>query len=116
MPTQRLSGRYKGRCRAVVHAGLVYTVATDTTSADNMTEQTRNTLRALETNLVDAGSSKQSLLQVTIYLSNIALKPEMDAVWCDWIGAEENWPQRACVAVELAGNDMIEIVATAALD
>ncbi len=115
MPTQRLSGKHKGRCRAVAQAGLVYTVATDTTSADSIADQTRNTLRALETNLVDAGSSKQALLQVTIYLSDITMKADMDAVWCDWIGAEENWPQRACIGVDLAGNDMIEIVATAAL-
>lgn len=115
MSTARLSGRYRGRCRAVVHGGLVYTVSTDTTAADNIADQTRNALRALETNLDDAGSSKQALLQVTIYLSNIAMKPEMDEVWCEWICTEENWPQRACVGVDLAGDDMIEIVATAAL-
>lgn len=116
MSIKRISGKNKGRCRAVVHAGLVYTVATDTTSADNITDQTRQTLKALENNLVDAGSSKYALLQVTVYLRDMTMKADMDAVWRDWIGGEENWPQRACVGVDLAGDDMIEIVATAALN
>ena len=72
-------------------------------------------LYALEKNLIDAGSGKSGLLQVTVYLTDMSMKAEMDAVWCDWIGDEGNWPQRACVGVDLAGDDLIEIVATAAL-
>ena len=40
-------------------------------------------------------------------------KEQMDQVWCEWIGPKENWPQRACVGADLAGNDLIEIVVTA---
>lgn len=115
MTVKRISGKYKGRCRAVVNGGLVYAVATDTTSASSVADQTRLTLIALEKILIDAGSSKSGLLQVTIYLKDMSMKPEMDAVWCDWIGDEGNWPQRACVGADLAGDDLIEIVAIAAL-
>ena len=113
MTITRIAGTARGRSRAVVHNGLVYAVATDTTGAADISGQTRQTLMALDKALADAGSNKTRLLQATVYLRDMATKPEMDAVWCDWIGARENWPQRACVGADLAGEDLIEIVVTA---
>jgi enamine deaminase RidA (YjgF/YER057c/UK114 family) len=106
------SGR-RGRCGAVAHNGLVYAVATDTSSAQGIAEQTRRALAELDRTLTAAGSGKPGLLQATVYLNDIADKAEMDEVWCDWIGVEANWPQRACIGVDLAGNDLIEIVVVA---
>lgn len=103
----------KGRCNAVVSAGLVYAVATDPVCADGIIEQTRNTLHELDRVLTTAGSGKAGLVQATVYLSDISKKPAMDSVWIDWIGPEENWPQRACVGVELDAGYLIEIVVTA---
>lgn len=114
MTIKRVSGKYRGRCRAVAHSGLVYAVATDTTSAAGIAEQTKRTLETLEQNLIDAGSGKDRLLQATIYLQDMSMKVEMDAVWCDWIGSKDNWPQRACVGADLASDDLVEIVVTAA--
>jgi len=111
----RLAGKNKGRSRATIHGGLVYAVATDTTSSETITDQTRQTVETLEGILQEAGSGKNRLLQATVYLRDMSMKAEMDAVWCDWIGSEENWPQRACVGTDLAGNDLVEIVVTAAL-
>ncbi len=102
-----------GRCRTVSHAGLVYAVATDPHQAADLTTQTRNTLTALEDLLTDAGSGRAGLLQATVYLTDITAKPAMDEVWRDWIGPETNWPQRACVGVDLAEGDLIEVVVTA---
>ncbi len=116
MTIKRFAGIYRGRNRAVAHNGYVYTVATDPTAADNITEQTRRTLAVIETNLNEAGSDKTRILQATIYLTDISAKAAMDAVWCDWIGPDQaNWPQRACVGTALADDHMIEIVVTAAL-
>ncbi len=103
----------KGRCSAVVSDGLVYAVATDPHCAAGIAGQTRNTLAELDDVLARAGSGKAGLVQATVYLSNIAEKSVMDAVWCDWIGPEDNWPQRACVGVELDAAYLIEIVVTA---
>lgn len=113
MTIERFHGQAQGRCRAVRHNGLVHAVATDTDNSATLAEQTRRTLEILEQNLVDAGSGKTGLLQATVYLADMAGKAEMDAVWCDWIGPAENWPQRACVGADLAGNDLVEIVVTA---
>jgi len=115
MTITRIHGSSRGRCRAVTYNGLVYAVATDTSSSATVAEQTAKTLEALEANLVEAGSGKDRIVQATVYLRDMATKAEMDAVWCEWIGEESNWPQRACVGVDLAGNDLVEIVVTATL-
>ncbi len=115
MTIDRLHGSARGRCRAVVHNGIVYAVATDPTSAKGIGEQTRRTLAELDRHLADAGSGKHRLLQATVYLRDMSMKADMDAVWCEWIGKPENWPQRACVGADLAGGDLVEIVVTAAL-
>lgn len=112
---KRVPGGAQGRCAAVQAGGIVYAVATDPHGADDIAEQTRNTLQELDRVLAEAGSGKTGLLQATVYLSDIADKPRMDAVWCEWIGPEENWPQRACVGVQLAGRDLIEVVVTASV-
>ena len=104
----------RGRCAAVAHDGLVYAVATDTSSAPGIAEQTQRALANLEQTLDKAGSGKSGLLQATVYLNDIADKSEMDRVWCEWVGDADNWPQRACIGVDLAGNDLIEIVVIAA--
>lgn len=115
MTIKRLQGTARGRCRATVHGGLVYAVATDLDNAEGIAAQTRNTLAALDATLEEAGSDKTRILQATVYLRDMATKAAMDEVWCDWIGPEENWPQRACVGADLAGDDLVEIVVTAAL-
>jgi len=113
MSIQRFPGGAQGRCSAVAHGGYVYAVATDLSDADNIADQTRNTLAALDRTLAEAGSSKEGLLQATVYLTDMANKTAMDEVWCEWIGPVENWPQRACVGTDLAGTDLIEVVVTA---
>ena len=114
MTIERVAGVYQGRSRAVRHDGIVYAVATDQSNAEGIAEQTRRTLAALENSLRDAGSDKTRLLQATVYLADMSMKSEMDAVWCDWIGEQQNWPQRACVGTDLAGATLVEIVVTAA--
>ena len=110
---KRVPGGAKGRCAAVVSGGLAYAVATDPVCADGIAEQTRNTLEELDRVLSEAGSGKTGLIQATVYLSDISNKPEMDAVWCEWVGPEENWPQRACVGAQLEDGYLIEVVVTA---
>ena len=110
---RRLPGNNRGRAPAVVHNGLVYAVATDTSESTTIEAQTANTLATLDQLLQQAGSSKSAILQATVYLADMTDKPAMDAVWCDWIGEPDNWPQRACVGADLAGRDRVEIVLTA---
>ena len=111
MEITRLAGTAIGRNRAVAWRDLVFTVAT--ARGDSLRQQTEMALAQIERNLEELGSDKTMLLQATVYLADISAKPEMDAVWNAWIGPG-NWPQRACVGVALAGDDLVEIVVTAA--
>ena len=107
---KRFPGGSAGRCGAVESGGLVYAVATDPICAKGLIEQTRNTLQDMEKILIEAGSGKIGLIQATVFLSDISNKPEMDSVWREWIGPEENWPQRACVGAGLEDGYLIEVV------
>lgn len=107
---KRLAGAYQGRCRLVEHGGLIWTVGTG--PGDTVAEQTRNTLAAIEANLVEVGTDKHHILEATVYLSDLATKWEMDEVWCDWI-PDGGWPCRACVGAALFGDTKVEIKVTA---
>ena len=86
MTITRHHGPSRGRCRTTVHGGLVYAVATHESSAQTIEEQTADTLKLLENILNDAGSGKDKVLQATVYLRDMSMKPAMDEVWCEWIG------------------------------
>jgi enamine deaminase RidA (YjgF/YER057c/UK114 family) len=108
---ERTPGHARGRCRIVAHGGLVWTVATG--PGANVAEQTKAALTQLAANLEEAGTSKDKILEATVYLADMATKAEMDAVWCAWI-PEGGWPCRACVGTDLAPGDLVEIKVTAA--
>ena len=112
MDIQRYLGNAQGRSRAVTFDNLVFPVATAAGST-SLQEQTRQVLARIEQNLRDAGSDKTRLLSATVYLTDIAKKAEMDAVWNEWIGPE-NWPQRACVQAGLSPGVLVEITVIAA--
>ena len=95
MSITRTPGSATGRSPAVRHDEIVYAVATAASDSASVAEQTRLALAALDRNLDAVGSDKTRLLQATVYLRDMAAKAEMDAVWCDWIGGAETWPQRA---------------------
>ena len=108
---ERWPGDARGRCRATAWRDLVFTVAT--ANGASVAEQTRASLAAIDGNLAAAGSDRSRLLSSTVYLTDIANKAQMDAVWCDWIGDASNWPQRACVQADLAPGTLVEITVVA---
>ncbi|MEM7239422.1 MAG: RidA family protein [Pseudomonadota bacterium] len=115
MNVKRVLSSARGRSDAVAYNGMAFVVAYDPDATEGITAQTQNCLRFFESKLSEVGSGKHALLQVTVFLSDMALKPAMDEVWCDWIGPKENWPQRACVGADLGDEvTLIEITAIAA--
>jgi len=111
-PIERWAGDARGRSRASAWRELVFTVAT--APGDTVAQQTRSALAVIDRNLDDAGSARTRLLSATVYLTDIADKAQMDAVWCEWIGEAANWPQRACVQAALAPGTLVEITVIAA--
>lgn len=65
------------------------------------TDQTKDVLGRIDMLLDEAGTSKSGLLSATIWLSDMDLFEEMNAVWDAWIAAD-NPPVRACVEAKLA--------------
>ena len=109
----RLQGSSPTRSRAVRHAGLVFTVATATTKSALLYEQACEALAEIDATLTACGSSKARILTATIYLADIAAKPEFNRAWDAWVD-RANPPQRACIGAALEGDDLVEILITAA--
>lgn len=111
----RLRGAYIGRNKAAAYKDLVWTVATAPDLTKPIEEQTEETLKVIESNLKELGSSKEMILSAQVYLARISDKGKMEAVWQRWIGDNpDHWPQRACLGVDLEGDVLIEVTVTAA--
>jgi enamine deaminase RidA (YjgF/YER057c/UK114 family) len=100
--------------RVVEYNGIIFIGGTtcDDESLD-MAGQTREILAKLDKYLAEAGSDKSKLLSATIFITDMTLKSQMDAVWKEWL-SPESFPTRATVGVaDLGGTTLIEIVVTA---
>lgn len=109
---QRIPGMFPTRSRAVVHNGIVTTVATADDKVTSLYEQARDTLRVIDGNLAEAGTTKSRILSATVYIADMSRKPELNRAWDEWVD-RANPPQRACLGVALEGDDLVEIVVTA---
>jgi enamine deaminase RidA (YjgF/YER057c/UK114 family) len=101
--------------QATIHGDTVYLAGqvADDTDAD-VAGQTRQILAKIDALLAEAGSSKDRLLQATVWLADVGDYDAINQVWDAWVqpGAP---PARACVGAPLAGPEYrIEIGAIAA--
>ena len=109
----RFSGLTPTRSRAVVHDGLVFTVAVAPDPvASSMYEQTAKALARIDESLALCGSDKSKILSAIVYITDIKRKGEMNRAWDEWVGAK-NPPMRACLGVDLEPPHIVEIVVTA---
>ena len=111
---KRYRGNYAGRNKSSAYKDLVWTVATASDTSKGIESQTQQTLETIEKNLIEAGSDKTSIVSSQVFITNMADKPVMDKILCEWIGDNsDDWPQRACLGVALEGAVLIEITVTA---
>jgi enamine deaminase RidA (YjgF/YER057c/UK114 family) len=85
----------------VIHNGTLYVVEVPESLEAGITRQTEEVLASLEASLRQAGSSKDRLLSVTIYLDDVRDLEAFNAVWDAWVPAGCA-PVRACVQARLA--------------
>jgi len=109
---QRIPGANPTRSRAVIHAGIITTVATAPIKSDSMYEQTRGALAVINQSLTEAGSSPAKILTALCYCADMSRKPELNKAWDEWVD-RESIPMRAVLGVALEGQDLIEIIVTA---
>lgn len=110
----RIPGSVPTRSRAVAYNGIVNAVAVSPDKRPSVYEQTRNALAALDRSLADAGTDKTRILTAMVYLADMSRKEEMNRAWDEWV-AKDAPPMRACLGVTLEGQDLVELVLTAAL-
>jgi len=100
-----------------VHSSTVYFAATPDRPYDpsSVTVQTQQVLKRVEERLAMAGSDKSKILMAQVWISDMRLLGEMNAVWDAWVD-QESPPVRACGAVDLGHPDMmVEVIITAAV-
>ncbi len=98
----------------VIHGNTVYLAGQVGEPHHDVAEQTRDALTRLDTLLEEAGSSREKLLQVTIWLADMSDFTAMNAVWDAWIPAGHA-PARACGEARLADPALrVEVIACAA--
>jgi enamine deaminase RidA (YjgF/YER057c/UK114 family) len=103
------------RSRSVICNGVITTAATSSTKVLSLYDQARDTLAAIDRNLLEAGTDKSRILMVMTYITDIAMKAEFNRAWEEWVD-RANLPLRACVGASLEGDDLVELVVTAAID
>jgi enamine deaminase RidA (YjgF/YER057c/UK114 family) len=112
---KRFSGMTPTRSRAVIHDGLVFTVAASPDPAPpGIYEQTQRALKRIDESLAMSGTDKSKILQAIVYIADITRKEEMNRAWDEWVD-RDNPPMRACLGVDLEPPHLVEIVVTAAL-
>ena len=98
----------------MVHNGIVSMFAISTKKSSSLYEQTKSALAQVDATLAEAGTSKGRILTAMVFITDMAQKDEMNRAWDEWADRASP-PMRACVAVGLTGDSLIEIVLTAAM-
>ena len=97
----------------VTHNGTVY-LAGKVAKGATVAEQTAGCLAQVDALLAEAGSDNTHMLQVVIWLSDMADFAEMNGVWDAWV-PQGHTPARACGEAKLATPEYkVEIIVTAA--
>ena len=111
---ERKRGVYDGRNKSSAYKDLVWTVATASDTRLCIEQQCKSTFDTIHENLIELGSSKARIVSAQVYLAKMADKPKMDVAWKQWLGSNpQDWPQRACLGVNLEGDVLIEVSVTA---
>lgn len=102
--------------QVVIHGDTVYVSGQvpKTKKGQSVTEQTKEVLANVENWLVKAGSSKSDMIFASVWVSDIKMAPEFNAVWDAWVPAGQA-PARACVEAKLVLDEYnVEVAVVAA--
>ncbi|HEY5755964.1 MAG TPA: RidA family protein [Steroidobacter sp.] len=100
-----------------VHGGTVYLAGQvpDVVEGRDCADQARQVFAKVDALLAEAGSHKSNLLQVTVWLTDMADYDGFNEQWDAWLVAGPT-PTRACIQTRLARSGWrVEVLAIAAL-
>lgn len=97
------------------YQGVLYLAGQVATNVEqDISGQTAEVLACVDRLLQEHGSDKTRILQCTIFLADMALFAQMNAVWDAWV-VPGHTPPRATVQARLASpQKLVEVVVTAA--
>ena len=107
------TGTNERSSKIVSHNGVVY-LSGQVGDGESLAEQAHDCLGRVDNLLKQAGSSRENILQATVWLSDIAFFSEFNEIWNEWVPTGHA-PARACGEVKLAREILkVEIIVTAA--
>lgn len=113
---KNVQGRQPLLSGAVVHGGLVYVAGKGARGERDIRKATTQVLDSIEEELINAGSSMEKALKVTVFLDDLKEFSAMNEAYRGRFGDEP--PVRSTVATYggIPGDSIIEIDCIAALD
>lgn len=99
---------------AVIHGGVAHFVEVADDPQQDMHGQVSQVLAQIDGRLALVGSDRTRLLQVLIYIADLADGPILNGLWDKWVPTGHA-PARACVQAGLAPGYRVEMVITAAV-
>lgn len=104
----------KRRSRIVKHNGVAY-LCGQVGEGETVRQQTEDCLSRVDNLLAIAGSDREHILQVIIWLSDMSYFDSMNEVWDAWV-PQGYAPARACGETRLARVELkVEVIVTAAI-
>ena len=102
--------------KIVIHNNTVYLCGQVAKDADaDIKEQTHTMLEKVDDLLKQAGSDREHILSVTLFIKDMKYFAQMNEVWDAWV-IEGHSPARACVEASLARPELlVEVSVIAAL-
>ncbi|WP_372521222.1 RidA family protein [Limnobacter sp.] len=114
-PVIQRHGTTKRYSDSTCYNGVVYLVEVPSIEQGDIVAQATDLLANVDARLAEAGSNKSQLLQVQIFLTDMADYDGFNTVWEAWL-PEGSAPSRACVQVKGLARPgwRVELVITAA--
>lgn len=101
--------------RIVKHNGIAYLTG-QVAEGETIQEQVQTCLQNIDALLEKAGSSREKMLRVTIWLADMSDFAGLNEVWNDWV-PEGHAPARACGQAKLAREELkVEFIVDAVYD
>ena len=101
--------------KIVKHNGVAY-ITGQVAEGDTIQEQVQTCVDKIDALLIKAGSSRENMLRVTIWLADMSDFAGLNEVWNAWV-PEGHAPARACGEAKLARTELkVEFIVDAAYD
>lgn len=97
----------------VMHAGVARWVEVAEDATQDVRGQIAQVLRQIDATLAQIDADRTRLLEVVVFLADLADAPVLNALWDDWV-PKGHPPIRACVQAGLSAGYRVEVIVTAA--